>query len=95
MDDAVSLNSLAEQLGIPSRQLSQLINEKLDKSFYDLINFYRIEEAKRQLSDESGDKSILEIIYDIGFNTKSSFNRAFKKETGMTPSEFKQGKKGK
>lgn len=89
-DDSVSLDSLSKKLAVSPRILSRLINEKLDKSFYDLINHYRIEDAKKQLLDEKNNKAILEIAYDIGFNTKSSFNRAFKKETGMTPSQFKK-----
>lgn len=88
-DDSVSLNSLAEQLEISARQLSKLINEKLDRNFYDLINYYRIEEAKRLLVDEKNQRSIIEIAFYVGFNSKSSFNQAFKKQTDMTPSQFR------
>jgi ligand-binding sensor domain-containing protein/AraC-like DNA-binding protein len=88
-DDSVSLNSLAEQLEISARQLSKLINEKLDRNFYDLINYYRIEEAKRLLVDEKNHRSIIEIAFYVGFNSKSSFNQAFKKQTDMTPSQFR------
>lgn len=89
-DDSVSLNSLAGQLGLHARQLSRLINEKLDKSFYQLINYYRIEEATRMLTDGNEHKTIIEIAFYVGYNSKSSFNQAFKKITGMTPSEFKK-----
>jgi ligand-binding sensor domain-containing protein/AraC-like DNA-binding protein len=88
-EDSVSLQTLAEQLEISTRQLSKLINEKLDKTFYDLINYYRIEEAKRLLMDEKKQKTIIEIAFYVGFNSKSSFNQAFKKQTGLTPSQFK------
>jgi ligand-binding sensor domain-containing protein/AraC-like DNA-binding protein len=88
-DESVSLNSLAGQLELPARQLSRLINEKLDKSFYDLINYFRIEEAKTLLTEEKEQKTIIEIAFYVGFNSKSSFNQAFKKLTGMTPSQFK------
>jgi AraC-like DNA-binding protein len=88
-DDSVSLNSLAEQLEISARQLSKLINEKLDRNFYDLINYYRVEEAKRLLVDEKNQRSIIEIAFYVGFNSKSSFNQAFKKQTDMTPSQFR------
>lgn len=91
-DESVSINSLSRKMMISPRLLSRLINEKLDKSFYDLINHYRIEEAKQLLLAGSNAKAILEIAFDIGFNTKSSFNRAFKKETGLTPSQFKKQK---
>ncbi|MCP5046696.1 MAG: helix-turn-helix domain-containing protein [bacterium] len=89
-EESVSLKTLAEQLEISTRQLSKLINEKLDKTFYDLINYYRIEEAKRMLLDEKKQMSIIEIAFYVGFNSKSSFNQAFKKQTGLTPSEFKK-----
>ena len=72
------------------RWLSQIINEELNKNFYDLVNYYRIEEAKKLLVSVNGERTILDIAYDVGFNTKSSFNRAFKKQTRMTPSQFKQ-----
>lgn len=88
-DENVSLNSLSKRLDIHPRQLSHIINEKLDKSFTDLINQYRVEEAKRQLMEEEEPRTILDIAYDVGFTTKSTFNRAFKKFTHVTPSQFR------
>lgn len=86
----LTLNELAAQLQISSRQLSTLINSELGKSFFDLINSYRIEEAKNILQESKDSKlTVLEVMYQVGFNSKSSFNTAFKKYTGKTPSSFK------
>lgn len=77
-------------IAIPARELSVLINQNLNQHFYDFINSYRIENAMQILKDTSKNKvTILEILYEIGFNTKSSFNTAFKKHTGNTPTEFR------
>ncbi len=90
-DETISLTSLADRLAVPYHQLSQIINEKLHKNFYDLINTYRIEEAKKRLIDVGQEKrSVLAIAYDVGFNTKAAFNRVFKKYTSMTPSQFRK-----
>ncbi len=88
---SVSIDEIARALHIPSRHLSQVLNEKLNQHFFDFINRYRIEEAKRQISNSTGNrKTMLEILYEIGFNTKSAFNNAFKKHADMTPREFKR-----
>jgi AraC-like DNA-binding protein len=90
-DENLSLQTLADKLGISSHQLSWVINEGLQQSFVSLVNGYRIEEVKGRLSDPSFDhSSILQAALDAGFNTKSSFNRSFKKITGLTPSEYKK-----
>jgi AraC-like DNA-binding protein len=91
LNPGLSINRLSKQLVIPSRYLSQVINESLGVNFYDYINSYRVEEAKNLFMDSSNnERSILELLFDAGFNTKSVFNRVFKKYTGMTPSEFKR-----
>ncbi|MCK4764342.1 MAG: helix-turn-helix domain-containing protein [Candidatus Aminicenantes bacterium] len=93
LDENISLQSLAKQIGIPAYLLSQVINEHLGKNFWDLVNSYRIAEARRLLSVDDKDKySVLEIAYRVGFNTGSAFNRAFKKYTGKTPTQFKTGR---
>ena len=86
----LTLNHISSKLEISTRNLSQIINEIFQKNFYDLINFYRVEEAKKALLTHGKNKTILEIIYEVGFNSKSAFNTAFRKNTGLTPSEFKQ-----
>ncbi len=91
LNPSLTITNLAKKLSIPSRHLSQVINQSLHKNFFDFVNSYRIEEAKRYLSDHSNNrKTVLEILYEVGFNSKSSFNNVFKKHTGMTPTEFKR-----
>ncbi len=90
----LSLNSMALKLNISPHQLSQLLNTVLSINFYDYINSYRIEAAKKLLlSCNSQQKTILEIIYEVGFSSKSVFNNAFKKHTGVTPTEFRNHNK--
>ncbi|MFC1512286.1 helix-turn-helix domain-containing protein [Candidatus Latescibacterota bacterium] len=82
-------SELASMLDIPPYQLSQLLNEHLNRNFYDFVNGYRIERAKLLLKDpEYRKRTILAIAYESGFNSKSSFNTAFKKHTRMTPSQY-------
>jgi tetratricopeptide (TPR) repeat protein len=92
LDCELTVNVLAEQLAISTRHLSQVINEQIDKNFCDFINHYRVEEAKKILmqTKENKEISILNIAFDVGFNSKSSFNTVFKKHTGMTPSQFRK-----
>jgi AraC-like DNA-binding protein len=87
----LTLDLLAAQLSIRPRVLSTVINEELGHNFYDFINRYRIEEASRLLTNPKDQKiTVLEVLYEVGFNSKSSFNTLFKKYTGLTPSEFKK-----
>ena len=87
----VNIADLSENLSLSTKHLSQVINQSFDKSFFDFINSYRIQEAQQILKESSDDKlTVLEVMYDVGFNSKSSFNTAFKKETGQTPTEFRK-----
>lgn len=86
----ITLDELAEKSNIPSRHLSQILNERHGKNFFDFINGYRVEEAKRKLEDNSLGLRVSEIIYSSGFNSKSTFNHVFKKNTGVTPSEYRR-----
>ena len=91
LNPSLSMNELGRKISISPRALSQIINECLGINFFDFVNNYRVEEAKRYLADSSNqNRNILEILLDVGFNTKSVFNRVFKKHTGMTPSSFKK-----
>lgn len=84
------LVDLARHLGLKPYLLSEILNRGEGAPFFDFINHYRIEEAKRRLKDPAfGHQKILAIAMDCGFNTKSSFNESFRKLTGMTPSEFR------
>jgi AraC-like DNA-binding protein len=85
----LTLFSLSYQLHIQPNHLSQVINMFEGKNFFDFINYYRVNEVKLHLTQNSKSNfSLLGIAYDCGFNSKSSFNRAFKKFTGQTPSEY-------
>lgn len=91
LDASLSLHDLARQAKIPSRDLSLAINHHLNKHFFDFVNEYRIKKAKQLLTDpDKRELTILEILYDVGFNSKSSFNTAFKKHTGFTPTEYRK-----
>jgi ligand-binding sensor domain-containing protein/AraC-like DNA-binding protein len=90
-EENLSLQRLAQNMGIPPHLLSQIINEYLDMNFWDLINSYRIKEAQVLLLDsDNNNLSILDIAYEVGFNSGSAFNRAFKKFTKVTPSQYKK-----
>ena len=86
----LKLADLAEQLNAPQHVISQLINNRLQVSFFELLNKYRIEDFKILLRDPKySNYTILGLANEVGYNSKSSFNTAFKKHTGMTPSQFK------
>jgi AraC-like DNA-binding protein len=87
----LTLRHLSEKVDISERKLSMLLNEEMHTSFYDFINKYRIKEAKDKLNSTTFDKySITGIGFNCGFNSKSSFYRIFKNETGMSPSVYKK-----
>lgn len=86
-----NLQMMADDLNISKHKLSQVINRGQKKNFYKFINEFRIAEVKELLIDPSYQHySILGITMECGFNSKTSFNRIFKEETRLTPSEFKQ-----
>ena len=93
LEPELTLNDISEKTGISSRYLSQIINQYKQKSFYDFINGLRADYACNLLLNENK-KTILEILYESGFNSKTSFNTAFKKHTGLTPTQFKKTKNG-
>jgi AraC-like DNA-binding protein len=88
LEETLSLQDLALQLDINAKHLSYLINQRLGRHFFDYINEYRIEESKKLL--ETSELTIQQIMYEVGFNSKSSFNTAFKKYTSITPSQFRK-----
>jgi len=91
LDPELTLADLAEKLSMPSKHLSQIINEYFRQNFNDFINSYRIRAAIAKLSAEkSREDKLLKIAFESGFNSKSAFNSAFKKNTGFSPSEFRQ-----
>jgi len=89
LDSELKLPDLAERLSILPHHLSQVVNEQFEQNFFDFINSYRVKEAQAQLRNpRNGHLTILAIAYEVGFNSKTAFNRAFKKHTGITPSQF-------
>jgi AraC-like DNA-binding protein len=91
LDSELNLIKLSEQLSVSTHHLSYVINTGFQKNFFQYINEYRIDYAKKLLKDNSNNKlSILGIAYESGFNSKTSFNTTFKKFTDQTPSEFKK-----
>lgn len=90
LDSELSINDLSSELEISSKMLSQIINEGFTCSFFDFVNKYRIDAAKAFFLNQDNEKrTIQEVMYDSGFNSKSSFNTAFKKFTKVTPTQFK------
>jgi YesN/AraC family two-component response regulator len=90
LDSSLTIQELAKQVNIPVRDLSVLINHHMNQHFFDFINEFRIQKAMQILKDQSKNKlTVLEILYEVGFNSKSSFNTAFKKHTHKTPTEFR------
>ncbi len=87
----LTIQNLADQLEMNVRDLSLLINQQLNRNFYDFIAQYRVDKAKDMLKMNNGKKlTILKVLYHVGFNTKSSFNTSFKKFTGLTPTEYRR-----
>lgn len=93
LDPELTITEFSEQLNIPSYYLSQIINERLDCNFLDFVNQYRIATAKKKLRNDSlAHFTVMSIAYESGFNSKTAFYAAFKKNVGVTPSQFrKQG----
>jgi AraC-like DNA-binding protein len=89
LNPGLSLSELADLMSMPSHQLSKIINDGFQKNFFDYINTYRIEAFKERIAnDEHQERTILSIALDVGFNSKTAFNRAFKKHTQLTPRQY-------
>lgn len=90
LDNELSAGELAERMGLTTHQLSELLNSHVNQSFYDFLNSYRLEEAKRLLTSPNCKKSITDIAFESGFNNRNSFYRVFKTALGLTPTEYRQ-----
>lgn len=92
LDPMLTLPQLATLLELTPHRLSQLLNQFRGESFSDFVNRFRVEHFKRAVNDPANAHlSLLAIAFDSGFNSKAAFNAIFKKTTGLTPSEFKDG----
>lgn len=90
-DPEINLEKLAKHLDASKHHVSQVINEHLGISFFEYVNNLRVNEARTLLAESSrSDLHVIEIAYAVGFNNKASFNAAFKKATGMTPTEYRK-----
>jgi AraC-like DNA-binding protein len=89
LKNELRLQEFADMMKIPAHHVSQVINEHLNTTFFDYINKYRVDEAKRLILTEPK-SSLLEIAFKAGFNNKTSFNNAFKKFTSQTPAAFRK-----
>ncbi len=91
LDEDLTLNKLAQQIPITDKKLSMLLNRYMNTTFYDFINKYRLQSVKEKLASKDFEHlTLLGIAYESGFKSKTSFNRIFKKETGLSPSEYKK-----
>lgn len=86
-DPLLSLSALAGRIGVSPNHLSQTLNEHLGQSFFDYVNRWRVEEAIARI--QATDEAILAIAYDVGFNSRSTFNAAVSKHSGRPPSAFR------
>ena len=90
-DNLASLSELAKKIGQSSHHVSQVINEKLNKNFFELLAQYRVEKAKEILASDRDNKLKIEEISEmVGYNSKTAFNNAFRKLAGKTPGEFRK-----
>ena len=90
LDPSLTIQELSNQINTPVRDLSVLINHHMDQHFFDFVNEYRIQKAMNILKDHSKKElTVLEILYEVGFNSKSSFNTSFKKYTNLTPTAYR------
>lgn len=90
-ENDLKLETLAEKLNTNRHFVSQVINQFYQTNFFNFINLKRIDEAKHLLKkNENAKLSIIEIAYEVGYNNKGTFNAAFKKITGVTPSEYRK-----
>jgi ligand-binding sensor domain-containing protein/AraC-like DNA-binding protein len=91
LDPNMTVTKLAKRLGVSKEHISQTINQCFYMNFNQFLNKYRIEEAKERLKDPKESQYVVfKIALDVGFNSKSTFNTAFKKFTGMNPSQYRE-----
>jgi len=91
LNASLTMYDLSKEINIPIKELSILINRSLNQHFFDFVNSYRIKKAMEILKDPTKkDLTVLEILYEVGFNSKSSFNTAFKNYTNLTPTEYRK-----
>ena len=91
-DPDLSAPRLARHLATNTTYLSRALNEGLGQNFNEFVNRIRVQAVQAELASPDGERDVLAIALDAGFNSKASFNRVFKRLTGLTPTEFRRGK---
>ena len=90
LDPEITMEQLSIHLSLSERCVSTVINRHFQKNFFEFINYYRVEHAKKIIAAKPGGKlSILDVMADSGFNSKSAFNRYFKKYAEETPTTYR------
>ncbi len=87
-DPSLTLRKLSDTTGVSENRISQVLNLRIGMGFYDFVNYWRIKNACERLKNTN--ESLLDITYSVGFNSRSTFNLAFKKHTGKTPSGYRK-----
>lgn len=94
-DPDLTLPNLAERLNTTPHKLSEVLNAEIGQTFYDFVNSYRVDDVRRRLAKaESKQVNVLTLAMDAGFASKSTFNQVFKKQTGQTPTAYRQAVAG-
>lgn len=88
-DPNLTVDDLSKKLDILKNHVSQTINQAFNMNFYDFVNKYRVDEVKNEIGNSSSKINLLEFAFNAGFNSKSTFNSAFKKHTSLTPTQYK------
>lgn len=92
LDPGLSLQKLARHVTTPPNLVSQTLNEQLGMTFFDFVAQWRVKDAKSRILQSK--ESVLNVALDVGFNSRSTFYKAFKRETGQTPKEFRRAPAG-
>ena len=90
LDEHLTLDRLADHLGMSKHHITQVCNNYFNKNFYQYVNEFRVERAKEMIKSSKNKPSLMDIAYDCGFSSKSSFNRYFKLFTDHTPSAYRK-----
>ncbi len=91
LNSEMTLQNLADDIGMPKHKVSELLNTEIQLSFYDIINEYRVKEVVKLIHEQKYKQHTLIYLAELaGFNSKATFNRIFKKNTGKTPSQYIQ-----
>jgi AraC-like DNA-binding protein len=89
-EPALTIGQVAKRSGYPEYLVSAVINRRFGGTFWDYINRLRVEAVRARLADHQDTRTILDIAYDCGFTSKSTFNAAFKRQIGETPSGYRK-----